>query len=100
MMIRGLRLSNLLEHFLIYGVRLFSDLKVARREADVPIGSSSKGDVLEGLPGLDLADEIFPDRCRSIEDWMRKYNYSGEHKATLKLQEGHAQVTSGSASQD
>jgi hypothetical protein len=47
----------------------------------------SKEDITKDLPGIELADEIFPDRCKSVEDWMRKYNYDGEFKATLKSQE-------------
>jgi hypothetical protein len=73
---------------------------IARREADVQIGTSSKADSLKGHSGLDLADEIFPDRCKSVEDWMRRYNYNGEHKATLKLEEDFVRSTSGGASQD
>jgi hypothetical protein len=44
----------------------------------------NKEDITKDLPGIELADEIFPDRCKTIEDWMRKYNYNGEYKATLK----------------
>jgi hypothetical protein len=44
----------------------------------------SKEDITKELPGIELADEIFPDRCKSVEDWMRKYNYDGESKATAK----------------
>jgi hypothetical protein len=68
--------------------------------ADVQLGSLSKADIYTSSPGLELADEIFQDRCKSIEDWMRKYNYKGEQKASLKGQEAYLRVTSGGASQN
>ena len=70
------------------------------RKADVQLlGSLTKADIDEAYPGLELADEIFPDRCKSVEDWMRKYNYNGEYKSTLKLQEDLLRVTSEGVSQ-
>jgi hypothetical protein len=68
--------------------------------ADIELGSLSKADIYQSSPGIELADEIFPDRCKSIEDWMRKYNYKGEHKASLKGQEAYLPVTSGGVSQN
>ncbi|KAJ6629685.1 hypothetical protein B0H10DRAFT_1293594 [Mycena sp. CBHHK59/15] len=35
-------------------------------------------------PGLELADEIYPDRIRSVEEWMRATGYTGEAKAEMK----------------
>ncbi|KAJ7574399.1 hypothetical protein C8J56DRAFT_1172926 [Mycena floridula] len=41
-------------------------------------------EVANVLPGLELADEIHPDRCRSVEDWMSRTGYNGEKAAVLK----------------
>lgn len=35
-------------------------------------------------PGLELADEIYPARNKSVEEWMRATGYTGEAKAELK----------------
>lgn len=32
----------------------------------------------------DMLDTILPDRVKSVEEWMRKVNYTGEKKALLK----------------
>jgi len=41
-------------------------------------------DVANNLPGLDLADEIYPDRCRSVREWMQRSRYTGEVQLVLK----------------
>ncbi|KAJ7574425.1 hypothetical protein C8J56DRAFT_1172944 [Mycena floridula] len=41
-------------------------------------------EVANDLPGLELADEIYPDRCRSVEDWMSRTGYKGEQGEVLK----------------
>ncbi|KAJ7574394.1 hypothetical protein C8J56DRAFT_902350 [Mycena floridula] len=43
-------------------------------------------EVANALPGLELADEIYPDRCRSVEDWMSRTGYTGEPGQVLKEQ--------------
>lgn len=34
-----------------------------------------------------LADEIYPDRFRSVEEWMRATGFTGEVKAVMKKDE-------------
>ncbi|KAJ7576873.1 hypothetical protein C8J56DRAFT_373234 [Mycena floridula] len=45
---------------------------------------SLTADDVKNLPGLELADEIYPGRDKSIEDWMRRTGYTGELKQILK----------------
>ncbi|KAJ7582534.1 hypothetical protein C8J56DRAFT_1167625 [Mycena floridula] len=39
------------------------------------------------LPGRELADEIYPDRIKSIEEWILRTGYTGEKKNALKAEE-------------
>lgn len=42
----------------------------------------ASGKVLD-LIDYQLLDDILPDRLRSVEDWMRKTGYTGEHKEVI-----------------
>ncbi|KIM74899.1 hypothetical protein PILCRDRAFT_92388 [Piloderma croceum F 1598] len=43
-------------------------------------------------PGLELADEIYPNRTKSVEEWMHATGYTGEAKAEMKLDEDQAKT--------
>ncbi|KAL6813050.1 NmrA family protein [Trichoderma sp. SZMC 28013] len=42
----------------------------------------ASGKVLD-LIDYELLDDVLPDRLRSVEDWMRKTKYTGEHKEVI-----------------
>ena len=85
---------------LIYSRECYSD---CTPEAFRPEQEKSK-------PGLELADEIYPDRIKSVEEWMRATGYTGvclchllasvfllkntlgEAKAEMKLDEDQAKT--------
>ncbi|KAF7348833.1 NmrA-like family protein [Mycena venus] len=50
------------------------------------IWKALRPDVEETRNAQELADEIYPDRFKSVEDWMHATGYTGEAKAELKLE--------------
>jgi hypothetical protein len=44
----------------------------------------SSGKMLD-LIDYSFLDEILPDRLKSVEDWMRKTGYTGEHEIVTKI---------------